>query len=73
LRISPEKEPNEETVMDVSDDNFFSMETTQLQGVEGDVNPNTSLALEHLHKTPLKKHHTRKTTLTTVKKDAYTS
>ena len=54
-RISPEKGPNEENVMDVSDYESFNVETTQLQGVEGDVNLNTSLAHEHLHKTPSKK------------------
>ena len=54
-RISPEKGPNEENVMDVSDCESFNVETTQLQGVEGDVNLNTSLAQEHLHKTPSKK------------------
>ena len=55
LRISPEKGPNEENVMDVSDYESFNVETTQLQGVEGDVNLNTSLAQEQLHKTPSKK------------------
>ena len=54
-RISPEKGPNEENVMDVSDYESFNVETTQLQGVEGDVNLNTNLAQEHLHKTPSKK------------------
>ena len=33
--------------MDVPDYESFNVETTQLQGVESDVNLNTSLAQEH--------------------------
>ena len=58
-RTSPRKRkaptPREFGVGSSSRISPFNVETTQLQGVEGVVNLSTSLAQEHLHKTPSKK------------------